>query len=98
MDKPTTSDGVSDVQVAAAENGSREIGARGRSNTARDLSTNNLGNKRGSLHTSKAGGDGYDFSSSYEQMRRVRFKFGGHSLAVEATLAKLFESLTVECR
>ena len=56
--------------------------------------------KRSALHKPKetGGGAGYDFSGSYEQTRRVRFKFGVHSLAVEATLAKLFESLTVECR
>ena len=54
--------------------------------------------KRSSLLKSKTGERGYDFSGSYEQRRRVRFKFGVHSLAVEATLAKLFESLTMECR
>jgi hypothetical protein len=53
--------------------------------------------KRSSLLKPKSGGHGYDFSGSFDQTRRVRFKFGGHSLAVEATLAKLFESLTVEC-
>lgn len=49
----------------------------------------------------KASGRGYDFSTSFEQTRRVRFNFGvrgSQSLAVDATLAKLFESLTVECR
>lgn len=48
-----------------------------------------------------ASGRGYDFSTSFEQTRRVRFNFGGRgsqSLAVDATLAKLFESLTMECR
>jgi hypothetical protein len=55
--------------------------------------------KRSALHKpNPAEGGGYDFSGSYEQTRRVRFKFGAHSLAVEATLAKLFESLTMECR
>ncbi|CAI7995954.1 MLX-interacting protein [Geodia barretti] len=54
--------------------------------------------KRSALHKPKpTEGGGYDFSGSYEQTRRVRFKFGVHSLAVEATLAKLFESLTMEC-
>ena len=59
--------------------------------------------KRSALHKPRpaeggGGGGGYDFSGSYDQTRRVRFKFGVHSLAVEATLAKLFESLTMECR
>ena len=53
---------------------------------------------RSALHKPAEGEGGYDFSGSYDQTRRVRFKFGAHSLAVEATLAKLFESLTVECR
>ena len=51
--------------------------------------------------TLKASGRGYDFSTSFEQTRRVRFNFGvrgSQSLAVDATLAKLFESLTMECR
>ena len=52
--------------------------------------------KRSALKPAEGGG--YDFSGSYDQTRRVRFKFGVHSLAVEATLAKLFESLTMECR
>ena len=49
----------------------------------------------------KSSGRGYDFSKSFEQTRRVRFNFGldaSRSLEVEATLAKLFESLTMECR
>ena len=58
--------------------------------------------KRPSLLKAKpVGASGYDFSKSFEQTRRVRFNFGtgaSHSLAVEATLAKLFESLTMECR
>ena len=78
---------------AAAEN-SQE---RGRSE---QQPAPNPAGKRSALHKPKEGegGSGYDFSDSYEQRRRVRFKFGVHSLAVEATLAKLFESLTVECR
>ena len=79
---------------AAAEN-SQE---RGRSEQPQPAP--NPAGKRSALHKPKEGegGSGYDFSDSYEQRRRVRFKFGVHSLAVEATLAKLFDSLTVECR
>ena len=97
MDRSTAGDGAPKALDAAVENGSREMDARGRSSTVR-TGSDQPANRRSSLHKSRAGGYGYDFSGSFEQTRRVRFKFGGHSLAVEATLAKLFESLTMECR
>lgn len=98
MDTTITRYGVPDMPDTAVENRGLETDARGCSSTVRTGSGQAAGNMQSSLLKSRAGGHGYDFSGSFEQTRRVRFKFGGHSLAVEATLAKLFESLTVECR
>ena len=105
MASSVTGDGLPEAagSTSGAKEGPKTEDARGRS------STNGAPVKRSSLLKPKTaaaaaagggggGGNGYDFSGSYEQTRRVRFKFGAHSLAVEATLAKLFENLTVECR
>ena len=47
------------------------------------------------------GETGYDFSRSVENIKNKRFVFGprdSQSLNVDATLATLFDCLTVECR
>ncbi len=49
----------------------------------------------------KGRGLGYDFSRSVENIKNKRFVFGprdSESVTVDATLAMLFECLTVECR
>lgn len=51
----------------------------------------------------KLGPRGYDFSKlvSLDNAKNVTFNFGprtSEALSVDATLAKLFECLTVECR
>ena len=94
MDGANKGDSRQDVPGTSEKEEDPETSARGRFDPASDKETT----RRSSLHKPKAGGYGYDFSGSYDQTRRVRFKFGVHSLAVEATLAKLFESLTMECR
>ncbi len=47
------------------------------------------------------GAFGYDFSCSVENIKNKRFVFGprdSESMTVDATLAMLFDCLTVECR
>ena len=41
---------------------------------------------------------GYDFSKSVGKIENVKFDFGQSSASVDQTLAKLFDTLTVECR
>lgn len=101
-----TKNGVSDVSESSEQKGGLETSPRGHGSplqstskhSSKQPSATTTTTKRSSLLKPKTGGQGYDFSESFEQSRRVRFKFGVHSLAVEATLAKLFESLTMECR
>lgn len=102
----TTKDGLSDVSNSSEQKKGLETSSRGRASPVQSTSVHSSEQPsaatttaiRSSLHKPKTGERGYDFSESFEQSRRVRFKFGVHSLAVEATLAKLFESLTMECR
>lgn len=49
----------------------------------------------------KGRGLGYDFSRSVENIKNKRFEFGprdSQSMTVDATLAMLFDCLTMECR
>lgn len=94
-----TKNGLSDVSESLEQKGGLETSPFGRASPSQSTSKQpSTTTKRSSLLKPKSGEQGYDFSESFEQSRRVRFKFGVHSLAVEATLAKLFESLTMECR
>lgn len=104
-----TKNGLSDVSESLEQKGGLEMRPCGQASPLQSTSehsseqpstttTTATTTKRSSLLKPKSGEQGYDFSESFEQSRRVRFKFGVHSLAVEATLAKLFESLTMECR
>ena len=98
-----TKNGLSDVSESLEQKGGLETSLFGQASPSQATSkqpptTTTTTTKRSSLLKPKSGEQGYDFSESFEQSRRVRFKFGVHSLAVEATLAKLFESLTMECR